>query len=525
MGLGSLHIVDIIIIMLGIGASIGIGFVCYRKNRSDEDYFMAGRNMPGIVVGISLLATMISSIAFIAVPAFAYEYNWRYLAQYLSFIGPMLVALFVMMPFFRSTRISTAYEYLEMRYGGWVRFYVALLLVTGKLFYLGTVIYVTALSMQLLIPWPVPMIIIVLGIIVAVYTVAGGLEAVIWTDVLQGVILFTAAIAMVPIICTFLPGGFRQILSEAWQDGKMSLGTMAFTLQEKGFWVTYINGALAYLITYSTDQSFIQRYCAAKSLREARKSFLLGVFTYMPLMFYFLFIGMALYVLYKHVPDEGIKTIKIEQVVPYFVLTRLPIGFRGLVVIGVISAALSTLSAIINANASILTNDFYKRLFVKNRDEKHYLRAGKIMSCFVSVFMISAGIYLSANQSSSILDILLIIGIISMAGLLSIFMLGFMTTRVSNKSLLLGLSICVPFVLAWLFLKSDTGAELFPALSSRIPDNFWVGLCAEIIMLPVLYLSSFIPGWKNTKDLTGLTIWTKEQNSADLTPNEGTARL
>jgi SSS family solute:Na+ symporter len=492
-----------------------IGYVCSKKNRSDEDYFMAGRNMPGIIVGISLLAAKISSIAFMAVPAFAFQYNWRYLAQYISFIIPIIIALFIMMPFFRSTHVNTAYEYLELRYSSWVRFYVAALLLTGKMFYAGTVIYVTALSMQLLLPWPVAYTIIIFGSIVAIYTIMGGLEAVIWTDFFQGIILLIGAIIIIPVVCSLLPGGFGQILSQGWKEGKMSMGDMSLSLQGKGFWVTYINGGLAFLMAYTTDQTFIQRYCAPKNLREARKSFMVGAFSYLPVMFYFLFVGTALYVLYSNIHDDGVSKIKPEQIVPYFILTRMPSGLKGLVIIGIVSAALGTLSAVTNSNASILSYDFYKRLIGKNKSDKHYVFMGKIMTIVVSIFMILAGIYLLFNQSAPILDILLVVSIISMAGLFSVFLLGFVTTRVSSKSLLLGLSICVPLVVTWLFLKSSRGAAMYPEISAKIPDNFWVGVAAEMIMMPVLYFSSFIPGWKNTKELTGLTIWTKSENKGN----------
>ena len=295
------------------------------------------------MVGFSILSTMISSIGFLAVPGFAYKENWRFLGQYASFVFPLIVALVIYIPYFRNTKVTTAYEFLEKRYGPWARFYTSGIITINQLFFLGTVLYMTSLPIQVATGWDIKVIIVFFAIVVAAYTVTGGLRGVILADVIQGMALMVAAVIALPIICHYLPGGLHQVIEQARLDNKMSLGTMEFTLREKGFWVMFISGTMGYLVVYSTSQTLIQRYAAPRDIGQARKAMLMGTLTYFPMMFYFLFIGTALYVYYRQFPSEQAASLKPEQIFPFFILTKVPTGLRGFIFVGLLAAAMSTL--------------------------------------------------------------------------------------------------------------------------------------------------------------------------------------
>ena len=499
---------DFVVIGLSFGLMLYCGVKCSSKNKSSEDYFMGGRKMPGWMVGFSILATMISSIGFIAVPGFAYKENWRFLAQYISFVIPLIIAIFVFIPFYRKNNLSTAYEFLEKRYGAWARFYTSGILVINQLFFVGTVLYMVCLPIQVATGWNLYLIIVIFAIIVAFYTVLGGLEAVIWTDVIQGIALFLGAIITVPIICHYLPGGFSQIIEQARLDNKMSLGSLEPTFVGKNFWVMFITGMAGYLVVYSTNQTYIQRYAAPANIYQARKAMLMGSFCYLPIMFYFLLIGTSLYVYYKQFPSEAIASLKPEQIFPYFILTKVPTGFAGLIFVGLLAAAMSTLDSILNACASMITFDFYRRLVKPNASETHYLNFGKLATLILSFLMIFTAILMSCNNQGTILDALFLMGIFSAIGIFPMFMLGFFTTKVHSKAMAIGLCTEILIAAVWLFLHSDVGRNILPVAALRLPDLFWLGIICDTIVMILTYFISCILRDKNPKNLTGITIWT-----------------
>lgn len=511
MGPDLIRLGDVIVVFIGLALMIYIGLKCAKNNKSSEDYFMAGRKMPGWVVGISFLASMISSIGFLAVPGFAYKKNWLYLAQYCSFILPLIVACLILLPFYRRTRIATAFEYLEKRFGPWARFYAAIVSIIGTSFFLGTIIYTISLPIQMVTGLDVRLIITVFGVLVAVYTVVGGLEAVIWTDLLQGGCLLIGAIISLPLICFILPGGIGQIISEGYTDGKMSLGNMAFNLNEKGFWVILIGGTMTYLNTFATNQIYIQRYCAPKSSREARKAVILGCFAYLPVMFYFMFLGTALYVLYKNFPSSDLAEMKPEQVFPYFIFTRVPVILAGIIIVGVLAAAMSTLDSIINAWAAIITNDIYRRLIAPKKEEKDYLVFGRKASCFLATAMIVMGIWISYS-GETIVDLIFLISVISNAGICGLFMVGFLTTKAHSRVAIITFIMTMLIVCFWLFAISDLGERYVPYLSQKLPNIFWLGIIANLFMFCSTYFLSLLIPTKSTKDLKNLTVWTMQNN-------------
>lgn len=506
-----IHWLDLLIIGLGFTVMFYLGIRGAQKTKSADDYFTAGRKMPGWILGFSILATMVSSIGFLAVPGFSYEYNWRFMAQYISFLGPLIVAVVFFIPFYRASRFNTAFEYLEYRYGTWARLYVSGCLVVQAIFFMSNVIYTISLPIRVLTGWPVGLIIIVFGIIISFYTIAGGLQAVIWTDLLQAIALWGGAILILPVICYKLPGGFMQILQEAWHDGKMSMGTMAFT-GERGFWSVFLAGITGYLVIYGTNQNYIQRYNAAKNLKEAYKGAVMGALMYFPIMVYFLFLGTSLYVFYKQFPSESVNLLDANEVLPYFILSEIPMGLSGFVVIGLLAAAMSTLDSYINAFASVINNDFYRRLCVKEHDERHYLRVGRIFSLILSGCMIIGGILIHTFRTGALLDLFHIFGIVSLPALTSLFLLGFVTTRVNSKMIAIGIVCSITFVICFLIIQSQTfGEAYFPGIRQALPDIFWLGLIVDTLMILIVYVGSLIFGLRSEKDLTNLTIWTMEK--------------
>ena len=229
---------DLAVIFLNLGVMVAIGVYCARKTRSADVYFLANRSMPGWVVAVSMMATIISSMTFLAIPGATFKENWRFMPAHALYFIPATVAFFVFMPFFRGGQIRSAYEYLERRFGTWARLYGAVAFLFLHMFRTGIILYTVSLPFQHMAGVDLAYAICAIGILVGVYTVAGGIEAVIYTDFIQGLVLILGGLICIPIIAYLLPGGISQIFTKAYADSKFAVGSTAFNFSEDTVWVT-----------------------------------------------------------------------------------------------------------------------------------------------------------------------------------------------------------------------------------------------------------------------------------------------
>ncbi len=514
----NIRLLDQIIIGLGFLLLLLIGILSSRRSQTDEGYFLAGRSMPGWVVGFSLMATIVSSLTFLGIPAFAFgDANWRNLFAHFMYIPAILIAVYLFIPIYRSTRVNSAYEYLERRFGLWARMYAATSFVLFHFFRTGIVLYAVSLAIQSILQLDedsLPLIIIVAGFLVSAYTILGGLQAVIWTDVLQGIALIGGGLLCLPIIVSQLPGGLAELFRVAVADNKFDLGNPQFTLQGKTVWA-YLAAEFIVLTQIScTDQTSVQRYAAAKSDKDASRGAIIACCLAVPVWTYFLFLGTALYVFVKVVPSTGLEGLAADAVFPRFILTQLPAGLGGLVLTGLLASAMSTLDSSINATAATVTTDFYRRLWVKDRDPRHYAKVGRLVSLLFSVVMITAACAIHFYRVSETLDDLsrMFLSILG-GGLVSLFLLGLITLRVDSRAAITATAATVLSVSGWLFLDTPTGGKLFPSLSAAMPDNFWVSTFANLVLFGVAYFVSILIGSRHGRDLKGLTIWRRSSGS------------
>ena len=507
-----IRLADQIVIGLGFILLLTIGGLCSLRSRTDEGYFLAGRSMPGWVVGFSMMATIISSMTFLAIPAFAYgDGNWKNCLAHFTYLPAVLVAIYLFIPFFRGTHVSSAYEYLERRFGLPIRMYAAGCFVLFHLFRTGIVLYAVSLAIRSIFQMEddsLPQIILVAGLLVSAYTVIGGLQAVIWTDVIQGIALIIGGLLCLPIIVQQLPGGFGQLFSVAVADNKFELGSMEFALNKKTLWAYILAEGMVFLHVLGTDQTNVQRYCAAKSDKDASRAAVIGCCLAIPTWTYFLFLGTCLYVFVKVVPGSGLEGLDPDQVFPRFILEHVPAGVAGFVLTGLLASAMSTLDSSINAVAATVTTDFYKRLWAGERDARHFANVGKMISLLFSVVMITTacGIYYARNAER--LDDLqrTLLSVLS-GGLLGLFLLGFVTRRVDGRAALAAIVITAGSIIVWLLIGSSRGERLFPELAAALPDKYWMSTFANLLMFGIGYGVSLLIGRRSDRDLNGLTVW------------------
>ncbi len=517
-----LHWLDITTLVLYMVALVGMGFYLSRKNTSTEEYFVGGRSYSGWVIGLSMIGTSISSVTFLAFPADAYKTAWLRFIPNFTLPLVVLLAAYFFLPFFRRTKIISAYEYLEDRFSPSIRVYGAVTFIIGQLIRLALILFLVSILMHEITGYSTVVSVLLAGLLVAVYTIVGGINAVIWTDVLQTFILVIGGIVILIIIVTAMPGGFSQIFEIANADNKFAIAeltngrlnpvTWGFSLSEKTGLMMLFVGLTVWLMEYGTNQNVIQRYAAAKSMKEARKGlYTIGVLN-VPIWAFYMFLGTALYAFFQvHHAPEALEmldgTRKAEQIMPFFILNYMPPGVAGIVISAALAAAMSSLDSSINAISTVTVNDIYRRHYVKDKEDKHYLHVAWLVAGIASIFMVIGAIILIYSDTKTIQDAATILSSIVMGGVFGMYLLGFVTERANSKSVWLG--IAVTFVFSVWTILSKQG--VLPD-SITVPfDLYYTGMIGHIILFATAFVASaFIFKKKDKKDLTNLTVWTQD---------------
>ena len=269
---------DILVIALYMSGLLGIGLYFSRRQTTTESYFIANRSIPSSVMGISLLASIITSVTFIAYPGSAYAGDWSLLVPGIMFVVVVFLVGAAIIPFFRHVVRMSAYEYFGLRFGTGVRLYASLTFAIGHFLKMGFVFYLLALTLSSIIGWPVDRVILLTAAITIFYTILGGIEAVIWTDVVQGFVLWAGIIVSISFLLFLPKQGPLAVLADAWHHGKMSLGSTALRFDRPTIMVLVIYGFFFYLQKYTADQTVVQRYLMAKTDRSAIRGISLGAF-------------------------------------------------------------------------------------------------------------------------------------------------------------------------------------------------------------------------------------------------------
>ena len=494
---------DIAVIVLYLLGMAGLGLWFSRRNKTTEQYFLGDRSFPGWVIGLSMLGTSISSVTFLAFPAAAYTLDWRQLVSNLMLPVIAVLAIIVFIPFFRRGNTTSAFEYLGDRFSPGVRLYGTLSFILLQLIRLAKVLFLVAIPVSLLTGFDIRLVIVFVGIFISLYTIAGGIGAVIWTDVVQSIVLWVGGIVCFATVVWQLPGGFGQILEVGAQHQKFDVGSMGFNLNERTFWTVALLGIVSWLTMYSSDQNVVQRYLAAKSLKEARKATTIYSCVAVPTWAFFFFLGTCVFVFYTVHPDSKAAGLEADAVFPYFILTQVPVGITGLVIAGVLAAAMSSLDSSINAISTIVTVDLMKPYLAKDRDDAFYLRWARIIAVGASAMMILGAILFSSIEKESMNDVSWIVASVFGGCLLGLFMTGFFTTRIGNREALIGLG-CAIVLNVYLGVNA---AGWLPELLSVKVHSYWTGILVNLAFIIIAVIVALICG-PNRKDLSGLTVWT-----------------
>jgi SSS family solute:Na+ symporter len=449
-----LPLIDLLVFaayMLGVTV-FGCSF-CFRKGANKADAFTSGAGqLPAWAVGMSIFATFVSSISFLGLPAKAYKGNWNAFVFSLSIPVASLLAVHFFVPLYRSLNSVSAYSYLETRFGLWARVYASLCYLVTQVARMGAIMYLLALPMHALLGWSVPSIILLTGVGVLLYSMMGGIQAVIWTDAVQGIVLIAGTFLCLAVLLFSMPEGVGQAFEIAASAHKFSLGS--FSLSDWGgetFWVIFIYGIFINLQNYGIDQNYIQRYMTARNERDAARSTLFGSLLYVPVSLLFFGIGTALFAYYQARPELLPPEIAAEpdKVLPHFIVAGLPRGVTGLLIAAIFAAGMSTVSTSLNSGTTILLEDYYKRFVNPHADDRQMLRVLRGGTFILAV--LGVGCALAMMRVQSALDAWWKLSSVFSGGMLGLFLLGYFSKKARNPEAALGAVLGV-LVIAWVGL-------------------------------------------------------------------------
>lgn len=455
--MSSLPVTDIIVLLVYLAGTMTLGLWFGRKGLNTDQFMAAGRKIPAWAVGLSIFGTYVSSISFLALPGKAFATNWNAFAFSLSIPLTTWIAVKYFVPFYRKSGEVSAYQHLEHRFGPWARTYAVVCYLLTQLARMGTILYLLALALAPLTGWSMVTIILCAGLLVVVYTLVGGMEAVIWTDVMQSIVFIVGAAACVLILLAGMPGGPGQLFTIAADNHKFSLGSFGAELSRATFWVVLLNGLFINLQNFGIDQSYVQRYQTAKTERAAVRSVWLGALLYLPVSAIFFFIGTGLFSFYAARPEllgAVDAANKPDSVFPHFIVAQLPIGLTGLVIASIFAAAQSTVSSSINCSATLILCDFYKRHFNTAATERQSMRVLRIASLFVG--LAGTGMALAMMEIKSALDTWWSLASIFSGGMLGLFLLGLLS-RAGNRAAAIGVATGVLMITWMTFSPKWTG--------------------------------------------------------------------
>ncbi len=489
--------IDWIVLIAYFAGTLGIGAYFYNRARHEEGYTAANRSLPGWICGLSIFATFLSSISYLALPGKSFAANWNPFVFSLSIPIVAWIAVRYFLPYYRNSAAVSAYALLEQRFGLWARIYASVFYLLTQIARIGVVLYLMALPMQVIFGWDIYKILIVTGISVTLYSLLGGILAVIWNDAIQAIVLMAGALICLAVMIFQIPGGMGEVVDIASDADKFSLGSFGPNPSEPTFWVVLAFGIAINLQNFGIDQSYIQRYIASSSDREARRSIWVGALLYVPVSALFFLIGTTLFAYYQpnataivvdseihqstnlvglqelvarqqllQAGEGGPETLSPDaireraaqltpseigdRVFPHFIANHLPSGLRGLLIAAIFAAAMSTVSTSLNSSATLLMSDFYKRFANPDASPRATMQA--LYTGTIAWGILGTGLALSlVRLTESALDIWWTLSGILGGGMSGLFLLGLVSRRARNAAAIAGVTAAVALIL-WLSL-------------------------------------------------------------------------
>lgn len=512
-----LSVIDYIILAVYLLTVVGLGTFFSKRSRArtEKTFFTGGGGIPSWAIGLSIMATLISSVSFLAYPGESFDSNWILLVQ--GLMVPIVLSFLIgfIVPLYRKVIGVSTYEYFEKRFGYGARLYTSLAFVFAIFSSLGTVFFLISLTLSQMLGINTYLIIWILGLAVILYSILGGFEAIIWLDVIQGSMLIFGGVISVIFLFSFSDMGPFELISTAYAHGKIGFKPYDWNFKKLTFWVMVINGVFYAVQKYATDQTMVQRYLASDTDKEAIKASLTGILLSVPVWTLFMLVGTALWSFYNF-GTNTLPEMRPDAVFPYFIMTELPPGITGLIIACLMAAGLSSLDSELNSLSAVCVEDYYRR-FKPDSTPKERLYISKLVTLGAGIIAIGIGSIYTFAGNDTVLNILFTFYAIFSGGIVGLFLLGVLTTRSNKKGVYVGIMACI-FFTGYAVLTSTPipwGGEnkLLLDLGSfnYVHHKYMLGVYSHIVLFVVGYVASLF--FDSNKDISDLTIysWLEER--------------
>lgn len=480
---------------------VGIGVYFTRRNKDTNDFFRGGQHIPWWAAGCSIFATMLSSLTFTGIPSKAFAQDWVYAVG--NFMIPVVavLAVYVAMPFFRRIDATSAYEYLEKRFSRSVRRFGSLSFTLFHVFRMAVVMSLTGLALAVATPLTPIHSVLLMGMLSILYSTLGGIEAVIWTDTVQTVVLLGGALLALGLLVAGVDGGVAGFFESATEADKFAVANFHWdvTSVQIALWVIVLGALGQNLSSYTADQAVVQRYMTTANPQLAARSIWTNAVLAIPATLLFFGLGTALFAFYQSHPERLDPTLTTDQVFPFFISREMPIGVTGLIVAAIFAAAQSTVSTSMNSTATTIVTDWMRPL-AACKTEGGYLSAARWLTFLTGLLGTLLAIVFVSPEIRSLFDAFMKVIGLFMGVLGGLFMLGALTRRANAPGAMMG-ALVGAGTMFWLWRFTKVNGYLYT--TSGIVTCFIVG-----------YIASFLwPG--ATRNLHGLTM--HDLNTPDAT--------
>jgi SSS family transporter len=484
--------VDYGILSLYLATLVLMGFYFSRREKSTNDFFLGGHRVPWWAAGLSIFGTQLSAITFMAIPGKAYHTDWVYFLGNMMIVAVAPLIVFVYLPFYRRLEVTSAYEYLEKRFNTATRLLGSAAFILFQLGRMGIVLFLPAAALHTVTGMNVYYCILWMGVLATLYTVLGGIEAVIWTDVIQVVVLLGGALLALVVIAIQVDGGVAALISQGMAAGKFKAADLTWDITTTALWVVVVGKFFETMISYTSDQTVVQRYLTTSDEKAAARSVWTNAVLTVPASIVFFAVGTALWAFYRTRPELLDPTGKTDEIFPWFIVQQLPAGVSGLVIAGLFAAAMSSLDSSMNSMATALTTDFYRRFHANVSDRKCLVLARRL-TVLLGAVGTGFALFMAYLNSPSMWDqYSKVIGLFG-GGLAGLFAVGIFTRRTTGFGAIIGLVGSAGILF---FVKTFTNWHFFLYSAIGVLSCFVVGYAVSVL-LPI-----------GRRDLAGLTIFT-----------------
>jgi cyclically-permuted mutarotase family protein len=470
--LGALNILVLVIYFILL---LCMGYYFSKRQKNTDDYFKGGGRVPWWAAGLSIFGTGLSAITFMAIPAKAYATDWAYVWFNVGVLlmAPIIIYLFI--PVFRKMNISTAYEYLERRFNVVLRVIGSISFILFQIGRMAVVLFLPAIAINVVTGIDIYICILSMGILSLLYTLMGGIEAVIWTDALQVVVLMGGAILCLILMIVNIDGGFSEIVNVAIENNKFNAFDIDFNWYSPTLWVVLFGGFFTSLATYGSDQTMVQRYLTTADEKGAVKSLLTNVWLTLPATVLFFFVGTALFVFFKqHPQDMNFSLSNGDSIFPWYIVKELPNGVVGLLISGILAAAMSSVSSSINSAAASYSMDIHFRFWKTSNN----LKTARVATFTVGVLGTLVALFMAGFEIKSLWDVFnKVLGLIlgSMSGL---FLLGILIKKANSNGALIGF---VGSIFVQIYVANQTDIHLLLYTATGLVSCFLLGVIGSVM--------------------------------------------